>query len=93
MDLADLLPFLAPVLLRVPDKLPLTSQELWHPPLPLDMTTLLKETKQFQEHFGILWAEMPLEKEDTAIALLIATPSNLRLSKNAHRIRENLLSH
>lgn len=64
MDLADSLRFPPPVLLRVPDKLPLTRQELWHPPLSLDMTTLLKEMKQFQEiclkHFGILWVEMPL---------------------------------
>lgn len=57
MDLADQLPFSAPMLLRVPEKLLLSSQGLWYPPLPLDMTTLLTETKQFQEacvkHFGI----------------------------------------
>lgn len=58
-----LLPLPVPVLPRVPEKLPLTSQELQHPPLPLDMT-LLTETKQLQEicfkHFSILCAEMPL---------------------------------
>lgn len=44
------------------------------------VTTLLEETKQFQEiclkHFGILWAEISLWKEDTVIALLMTTQSN-----------------